>query len=68
MKKNINKEDLELLKAISVLKKYHEMEESGKKIFNQDVWYLIDALISTTTQTHTCPKCNTKLKLYINLN
>ncbi|MBT7556934.1 hypothetical protein HN615_08420 [Candidatus Woesearchaeota archaeon] len=68
MKTQIKDEDLELLKALAVLKKYHEKEDSGQKIFDQDIWTLIDALIKTTTQTHTCPRCSTALKLYINLN
>jgi len=65
METQINMEELELVKAIQVIKKYHEKEAGGQKVFDQNVWTLIDALIKTTTQKYKCPTCGATLKLYL---
>lgn len=65
MNTQLNKDDLELLKAIQTIKKYHEKEEKGLKDFNQNVWVLIESLLKTASQPHICPRCGASLKLYV---
>lgn len=68
MSTQINQNELELVNAMIVIKKYQEKELLGIKNFNEDVWGLIELLIKTATEQHSCPKCGTKLKLYVLTN
>ena len=65
MPTEINREDLGLLKAIQTIKRYHEKEGSGQKEFDKDIWLLIETIVKTASQKHTCPKCGSELKLYV---
>lgn len=64
----INQEELDLVKAIQIIKKYHEKETLGIKNFNDDVWRLIELLINIATEQHSCPNCGSKLKLFVLTN
>ena len=61
----IKQEDLDVINAIQTITKYRSRHNTTPQVGFENITALVDALIKTASEEHTCPSCGKGLKLYV---